>query len=257
MRVPAGGFEAGIEAVAVVVPARDEEERVRACLESVRAALARRKLPGVIVLVAHHCTDRTGPRALEVLAGPGERVLADDSPTVATARRAGTAAAVATLSTLFPGVPENRTWLLSTDADSVVPPTWIEDVDRHARRGAAAVAGLVHLTGWEGATPAAREAYRAILRAGLRRNGHDHVYGANLAVRLDAYRDVGGWPNVVPGEDSALVAALRRRGWPVTGARDVWVRTSGRRTPRAEGGLGSLLNQLTSGTPAVSPSFES
>jgi cellulose synthase/poly-beta-1,6-N-acetylglucosamine synthase-like glycosyltransferase len=248
-----------VGAVAVIVPARDEEDLVGACLESVSAALAASGRPGVIVLVAHRCTDRTVARAREVLAGsglPGRSVLVDDSPTVATARRAGTALAVADLARLFPAVPAERCWLLSTDADSVVPPTWIDDVARHADQGAAAVAGLVHLHGWE-ATPAAREAYRAILRAGLRRTGHDHVYGANLAVRLDAYLDVGGWPDVVPGEDSALVAALRRHGRPVVGARDVWVRTSGRQLPRAEGGLGSLLQALTSGTPVVSRAFES
>ena len=230
------------EAVLVVVPAHDEELLVRQSLISVQRAVARSGLPSAIVLVAHRCTDRTVEVAQEVLTGPGESVLLDDSATVATARAAGVARALAT----FPGPrpPAHRSWLLSTDADSVVPVTWVADLRRHITPEVAAIAGLVEVHDWDGASPAAREAYRAILAAGMRMTQHDHVYAANLAVRLDAYLDVGGWPNQVPGEDTALVAALRSRAWPVIGARDVRVRTSGRRVPRAVGGLGSLLNRL-------------
>lgn len=241
-------------ALAVVVPAHDEEVLVGPCLESVRQALARSGLPSVIVLVAHRCTDRTVAVAREALTGPGEMVLVNNSPTVATARAAGAALAMMLLSTLPGPAPAARTWLLSTDADSVVPPTWVEDLRRHMGGGAAAIAGLVQLHGWEGASPAARDAYRAILAAGMRLTHHEHVYAANLAVRLDAYLDVGGWPDQVPGEDAALVAALRSAGWPVTSPTDVWVRTSGRRSPRAAGGLGALLDRLS--VEALNPALE-
>jgi cellulose synthase/poly-beta-1,6-N-acetylglucosamine synthase-like glycosyltransferase len=229
-------------ALAVVVPAHNEELLVRQCLASVRLAVARSGLPAAIVLVAHRCTDRTVAFARDLLTGPGERVLLDDSPTVATARAAGVMHALTALPTRWPAA--NRCWVLSTDADSVVPPTWVADLSRQITPEMAGIAGLVDVHGWEGAPPAAHEAYRAILAAGMRRTHHDHVYAANLAVRLDAYLDVGGWPNRVPGEDAALFAALRARGWPVVGARDVRVRTSGRRTARAIGGLGSLLDRL-------------
>jgi cellulose synthase/poly-beta-1,6-N-acetylglucosamine synthase-like glycosyltransferase len=232
-------------ALAVIVPAHNEELLVRQCLESVRVALANSGLPSVIVLVAHRCTDRTVELARNVLSGPGELVVLDNSPTVATARAAGVTHALAAMAAWpTPRPSAEQCWLLSTDADSVVPPTWVADLYRHLDSGAAAVAGLVDVQGWEGASPSAREAYRAILAAGMRLTQHDHAYAANLAVRLDAYLDVGGWPNHVPGEDAALLAALRARGWPVVGARDVRVRTSGRRVPRAGGGLGSLLDRL-------------
>ena len=236
---------AAIRAAAVVVPARDEEDGIEACLTSVRRAMTRAGLSPVIVVVAHRCGDRTAERAARLLTGPGEHVLRDDdSPGVAAARRAGAALAVRALRASSPTVPADASWLLSTDADSVVPASWVQDLERHAGAGAA-VAGLVRVHGWTGASPRAQEAYRAILRAGMRPDGHDHVYGANLAVRLDAYLDVGGWPERASGEDVALVAALRERGWPVVTARDVWVRTSGRRSPRAQGGLGTLLDRLS------------
>jgi glycosyltransferase involved in cell wall biosynthesis len=229
-------------ALAVVIPAHNEEALVGRCLTAVRRALAGTGVPFSIVLVAHRCTDRTIEVARAVLTGPGELVLVDDSPSVATARAAGAAAAVRALPN--PTAPSARCWLLSTDADSEVPPTWVADLRRHIDRGAAAVAGLVQVHGWDGAPPAARDAYRAIVASGLRMTHHDHVYAANLAVRLDAYLDVGGWPDQVPGEDAALLAVLRERGWPVVCPTDVWVRTSGRRTARAPGGLGALLNRL-------------
>jgi glycosyltransferase involved in cell wall biosynthesis len=248
-------------ALAVVVPAHNEELLVGPCLRSIQLALARSGLPSVIVLVAHRCTDGTERAAREVLAGTSAVVLADSSPSVATARAAGAALALSLLPT-----PPERTWLLSTDSDGTVPPSWVADLRRHIDRGAAAVAGLVQVHGWEGASPAAREAYRAIIAAGIRlthpdgidHHQHDHVYAANLAVRVDAFLDVGGWPDRVPGEDTALIEALRRKGWPVATATDVWVRTSGRRAPRASGGLGSLLDRLAMrhGTDGVSHSSQ-
>jgi glycosyltransferase involved in cell wall biosynthesis len=233
----------GPAALAVVVPAHDEEQLVGACLRSIRTALERSELPSVIVLVAHRCSDATESVARQTLAGCPAVVLADDSPSVATARSAGAEAALAVLGR-SPAFAPDRSWLLSTDADSTVPVSWVDDLSRHMEAGAAAIAGLVQVHDWEGASSVAREAYRSLIAAGIRRTHHDHVYGANLAVRLDAFRDVGGWPDRVPGEDSALVERLRDRGWPVTGATDVLVRTSGRRRPRAAGGLGSLLDRL-------------
>ena len=230
-------------ALAVIIPAHNEEALVGRCLESVRRALGGSRLPSSIILVAHRCTDRTAQVARTLLTGPGDLVVLNDSPSVATARAAGAAQAVLALTKLQNQAPASC-WLLSTDADSEVPPTWVSDLRRHIDQGAAAVAGLVRVHGWEGASPAARDAYRAILAAGMRMTHHEHVYAANLAVRLDAYLDVGGWPDQVPGEDAALLAALRARGWPVVGARDVWVRTSGRRVARAGGGLGALLDRL-------------
>jgi glycosyltransferase involved in cell wall biosynthesis len=240
------GSSAAPAAFAVVIPARDEEALVGRCLQAVRRALATSSVPSSIVLVAHRCTDRTAEVARELLTGPGEVVIENESPSVATARAAGAALAVSALRTLQPPAsPAARCWLLSTDADSEVPLTWLSDLRRHIDNGAAAVAGLVQVQGWEGSSAVARQAYRAILAAGMKVTHHEHVYAANLAVRLDAYLDVGGWPDETPGEDAALLAALRDRGWPVVSPTDVWVRTSGRRVARADGGLGALLNRLT------------
>jgi hypothetical protein len=73
---------------------------------------------------------------------------------------------------------------------------------------------------------------------------HDHVYGANLAVRADAYLDVGGFPQAVHGEDQALVDALAARGHRLLRTRDISVVTSGRLHGRARDGLAAHLLRL-------------
>ena len=73
---------------------------------------------------------------------------------------------------------------------------------------------------------------------------HDHVYGANLAVRADAYLDVGGFPHAVHGEDRALLDALVAAGHPVLRTRSIAVTTSGRLRGRAAGGLAEHLAVL-------------
>ena len=135
--------------------------------------------------------------------------------------------------------------LLSTDADSRVPLDWVASLLGPAERDdAVAVTGMVELVDWA-ATPAAREAYARIIEAGLRDGDHhDHVYAANLAVRLDAYLAVGGFPSVRHGEEAGLLAALRAAGLPVTSTQASVVHTSGRMPGRAAEGLGALLERM-------------
>jgi cellulose synthase/poly-beta-1,6-N-acetylglucosamine synthase-like glycosyltransferase len=233
--------------MAVVVPARDEEPGIGACVASLLAAADVLAVPTLVVVVAHRCTDRTADVAAALLPPVRGRVLADRSPTVATARAAGARAALGWASGL--ARPE-ATWLVSTDADTTVPRTWLADVAGHAAAGAAAVAGLVDVDHDPRTPEPARRAYRDLVAAGLTPRGHRHAYAANLAVRADAYLDVGGWPAVAPGEDRALLTALRLAGRPVVTAPDLVVRTSGRHRARAEGGLGTLLQRLSHGVTA-------
>ncbi|MCE0539092.1 glycosyltransferase family 2 protein [Kineosporia rhizophila] len=234
----------------VVVPAKDEEDLVPACLEAVITAVTGIRIPTAIVLVAHRCQDATEavarrafsnlPRLVEGLVVPVA------TGTVATARATGTMAGLGELAAY--GIPFEQTWLLSTDADSVVPADWVRRYLPYLGSGAAGVTGMVRVNGWEAGPPLVSsrtsEAYRRIVTAGLHVNGHDHVYGANLAVRADAYLEVGGWPEQVPGEDAALIAAVRRRGFRVVSAPEVVVTTSGRTQARAPGGLGALLGRI-------------
>lgn len=242
--------------VVVAIPAHNEQRLIRRCVESVRAAADQAIGAGVagrvlVAIAAHRCTDRTAEEALTCLSGrPGPFLVTVDqrSPTVG-AVRARLLTDVAARHTLRPGG-----WILNTDADSEVPATWISELlDRStATDRPAAIAGLVELTGWA-PSELARRRYDAIIDAGLHAHTHDHVYGANLAVRWDAYQAIGGFHSVEHGEDHDMIRRLRDQNFTVATTFAPVVRTSGRAPGRAGYGLGALLARLEDASKGSSP----
>ncbi|GAB2682327.1 glycosyltransferase [Saccharopolyspora gloriosae] len=234
-----------VDAVAVVVPAHDEAATVEACVRSVIAAArrSRLRLPVSVCVVADRCTDGTERLARD--AGDGF----DRFATVPRARprplgdvrNLGVRCARA----LLPRVRAERLWLLHTDADGTVPVTWIDDHLRHAFDGADAVAGRADVQDYSAITVRAQHRYQEHVRRGEDRFTHSHVYGANLGVRADVFRAVGGFPEVFTGEDHGLWLKLAEAGAAVRQPNDVRVRTSGRTRGRAPGGLAALLRTLT------------
>lgn len=256
-------------AVGVVVPARDEEEAVGACLRSVRravdAAVHRDRVDAAVAVVLDRCTDRTPERVAALLADwPGAEVLVvrawgahrvAETPGGPVAVVGGGVGALRDLGARrvlgrLAARPPERIWLLHTDADTVVPADWVRRHLALAAAGARGVAGLADLDGAAAAlSAAARERYDAVVARGLVVDGsgadvHDHVYGANLGVRGDAYLAAGGFPAEGAGEDHALWARLVAAGVPVERSRTVRVRTSARLRGRAAGGLADLLRSL-------------
>lgn len=235
-------------AVAVVVPAHQEERSVGRCVASVRRALEHAHRRGLlsdsrVVVVAHRCTDATARTAADALPPGGVVLLDDESSSVGEVRARGVAVALRML-----GTPPARTWILNTDADTLVPVTWVTRLLREAgRHRSRTVVGLARLDRWRGSLRG-WAAYRALVRSGLRqRRGlhqHDHVYGANLAVRADAYGEAGGFEACAVAEDHRLVQRLVAHGHPVLRTRAVTVRTSGRREGRAAGGLADRIVAL-------------
>lgn len=239
--------------VGVVVPARDEADRVEACLSSLRTTLRASLRDGScrearIVVVADRCHDDTASVARGAL-GPWDEVVEVDDGNVGAARRRGTCRL---LELLGHGgrAASARTWLLTTDADTVVPVDWVGAHLRLADAGAAGVAGVVRVDTF---------ADHAVHADAIRRRfdhtyashpdgTHPHVHGANLGVRADAYLAAGGWPTLATAEDHALWARLRADGWPTVSSIEAWVTTSGRRTGRAPLGFAGHLADLA---PAV------
>ncbi len=254
--------------IVVVVPARNESARIASCLDSVRISLQSAVAAGAVrnaavAVVGHHCSDDTLGRAQRALSGVPHVLVADStSPTVGDVRAHGVQAALDLLpspasrascpeGSHHAGAASRDVWILNTDADSIVPSTWVIDVLASARGDHQAVIGLAqlprrpvpgHLDGQHNS--GSLIAYRRIIRNGLHGGSHDHVYGANLAVRADAYSAVGGFGSIPLGEDRALLDALVSHGRPVVRPRTVVVTTSDRRTGRAVGGLATLLDSL-------------
>ena len=228
-----------ITTLAVVVPARNEEELLAACLRSlVRAADHVDDRATVrVVVAADSCTDGTVDVARRAAARDARvRVIEGRWGQAGRARRAGTRRAVADL-----GTSATTTWLASTDADSDVPRRWLQDHLAAAEAGWHAVAGTVRLRTRD-ADLAARFASGYPLPID---RPHPHVHGANLGIRLDAYREVGGWPIDGPtGEDQRLWDAVRRTGRPVWSDVALHVHTSDRRVARAPEGSAARLAEL-------------
>jgi hypothetical protein len=256
--------EAAIGAVGVVVPARDEQARITACLTSVRHALAAlpEEIDVAVAVVLDRCTDATPERVAAVIADWLQAVAVTVCPVSSAKVGIGAHVPVLPWRPRGSGVGALRdlgvrevlhrlathraatTWLLSTDADTVVPADWVLAHLRLAHDGAHAVAGLADLVGVEHLASDALLRYRAIVARGVRGDVHGHVYGANLGVRADAYLAVGGFPPDGGGEDHGLWQRLRVAGYRLVQPVGVRVRTSARLRGRAEDGLAGLLRSL-------------
>ncbi|MFD8567938.1 glycosyltransferase [Streptomyces sp. NPDC059639] len=244
-----------IAAVAVVVPAHNEEDRIVECLRSIRAA-APQVAPLLVetVVVADACTDATAALA----AGEGAHVVEIDRHNVGAARGAGALRALELLRGAEPDI-----WLAMTDADSTVPARWLARQTAWARRGHDAVLGTIRLA------PAGRTGHRyarsrhdaAYYRTRPPSGAampweHPHVHGANMGVAATAYLRVGGFAPLTTGEDRDLVARLAATGHRIARTDDHPVHTADRLSGRAPGGLADLLASLERPTgPCAKPTL--
>lgn len=150
--------------------------------------------------------------------------------------------------------------LLTTDADTVVAPTWIAETVRCVRQGADAVGGniLTHVDDRRTLPALARKAYVldrryrlavARLEALLDPQQHDpwprhqHHFGGSMACTLSAYQRSGGMQAVPQLEDLAFYHALLECGARFRHEPRVQVHTSTRMHGRAIVGMSEQLNQ--------------
>ncbi len=136
----------------VVVPARDEQDRIDACLLALAGQRGIDSSSFEVFLVLDHCHDDTRGRALASAAAsarPTPTILESLIPGVGHARRAGMDAACRRL--LDAGVPDGL--IATTDADSRVAPDWLAVQLPPAATGARAIGGSIELDLDEAAQP--------------------------------------------------------------------------------------------------------
>jgi glycosyltransferase involved in cell wall biosynthesis len=222
----------GFTEVSVVVPARNEAETLPACVGSIRTACARlvRRHPRTrtrLIIVLDRCTDDS-----RAVLSPHRQIEVVDSA----AGTAGGARALGAAHALNGRIGSPRIWLANTDADSCVPPDWLEAMVGFAEAGAAVVLGTVQPDGC--LDPETRARWQA--RHDLVED-HRHIHGANFGIRADVYRALGGWTTVTSGEDVALAARAEQAGVPVRRTALIPVTTSSRLVGRAPDGFANYL----------------
>lgn len=242
----------------VAIPVRDEAEHIGICLNAIDAQEG--AAPGEIgvVLLLNNSSDGTegivrelGPRLRYPL-----RIVEINSPeaNAGWARRGAMNGAAEWLEE----VGAKGGIILTTDADSRVPPNWIAVNARIIAAGADGVAGQIALDeADEAALPAAlrargflEETYERLLtelnaRIDPERNDpwptHWTQSGASLAVTLAAYRHVDGMPAIALGDDRAFISRLRAANLVVRHTPEIVVATSGRLVGRAKGGVADTM----------------
>jgi glycosyltransferase involved in cell wall biosynthesis len=226
----------------VVVPAKDEAERVGRCIAALGDQRGVDPAGYEVILVLDACSDHTGAHAL-VAAPPSLRlhVIETDGRGAGYARRAGMELASERLHALA----RPRGLVASTDADTVVRPDWLVAQLDLLAAGAHAIGGRIDLLPDEAALlPAAAIAARRrsliVRHQRARATGdaeHGHFSGASLSLTAQAYAYVGGLEPRVALEDEALERALGRHGVPIVRSNAVRVETSARTDGRAPLGL--------------------
>lgn len=231
-----------VTALGVVVPARDEERLLPACLDALTVAADRvQDVCGTTVdllVVLDRCLDGS---AGIVAARPRFRSLALDVGTVGLARAAGLTDVVSRHGSLDPELDQDRLglWLATTDADSTVPPDWLVRQVELARAGADVVLGTVDVDDWSEHPPHVEQCWR---RSYDPRDGHPHVHGANVGLRAEVYLAVGGFPGLALDEDVSMVSRLG--GYRVVRSGSIPVITSARGTGRLSGGFADHVAAL-------------
>ncbi len=232
-----------VRLVVVVLPVRDEEQRLGPCLEALKLAISNVSshggswwpMPRVRVMaVLDVCVDAS---AEVVSRYAWVEAVTSGAGRVGAARALGVRAALA-------GETDglSQIWIATTDADSRVPTDWLTHQLDLAAQGADMFRGLVEPDPAECGS-ATFEAWSSAYR---RQDGHAHVHGANLGVRADAYRLCGGFDELaVRDEDVALSRNARLRSLNVVASAQALVATSGRLTGRVEGpGFAAHLSRL-------------
>jgi len=218
----------------IVVPARDEEELIGACIAALAAQTGVSYADYEVLLVLDRCTDATEQRARAAAGGLTLHVIEATEHGVGHARRQGMDLAAERLP------PDGL--IATTDADSEPAPDWLRAQLDAVDQGARAIGGRIEL-GTHDLPPAAvqqREQDAAKRRAAITTAGareHHQFSGASLAVTAATYAQVGRLEPRAALEDEGFERALHRHGVPIERLAAVRVTTSGRRFGRARRGL--------------------
>ena len=194
--------------VSVIIAARNEEDNIRTCLQSVSNQTYPRSLYEIIV-VDDDSSDGTNHLC---------QSLSRTIPNLIVISTSGGTTSGGKTNALIVGIEESKGELVFiTDADCVVPPTWIESTVRRYDKGIGIVGGLTlqRATGpFEGMQSLDWTYLLGIASAAASLGSPLSTIGNNLSFRRRAYDDVGGYRSIgfSVTEDYALFQAIVKSG---------------------------------------------
>lgn len=226
-----------IAAAGVVVPALNEAELVGECLRSVREAAARVDVPVLVAVVDDGSDDGTADIARSELVKVGGVLLPGRGGNVGAARARGFERVLAE----FAGMPLDRLWIATTDADSAVPPRWLAWQVERANSGVDALAGLIDIS----SHTMLHRTFAPIYERKIGGGTHMHIHGANMALRASVYRAAGGFQEAACREDVALWNRLSALpGVRAVADPHLVVQTSARPQSRVDGGFATYIRNM-------------
>lgn len=238
MSAPDPHLARAIETAVVVIPAHNEIGELPRTLRAVVTAAACAPVPTSVVVVLDKCKD--GSEELAGGFGPDVHFVSVDAGNVGAARAAGFSYAEKLCAT----VDFARTWYATTDADTQVDPDWlVRQIDADADM----VLGVVRVNDWRHHSAAAVQRYLRSYRRSSGAGGHDHVHGANMGFRADAYWAVGGFRALPSGEDVEIVERFTAAGCHIHRDAELSVVTSARPKGRAPRGFAGHLRKVGKG----------
>lgn len=243
--------------IAIIIPARNEEDRIGTCLMALAEQSTAR---ASVILVVNNTTDRTSEVAHDI-ATRLDLYLTLLTRTLGSHEGVGSARKIGCNHALQ-AMPSLR-YLLTTDADCIVAPDWIGRNLAHLET-VDAVCGKVDLIADEADILDGMDRHLATLEGTYRKlvqdiyagyapgcsdigGTHGEAAGASQAFSKEAYLAVGGFAPIVCGEDRRIARDLRTAGYKVRHADDVKVQASCRLTGRAVGGMSDALKARISG----------
>lgn len=221
-----------VEQVVVVVPAHNEVQHLPRCLRALATAGLCVRVPVLTVVVLDACDD--GSERLAGQFGPDVHFVSVDAGNVGAARAAGFEYARGQCA-----AAAERTWHATTDADSMVNAQWML---RMTSADADMVLGVVQVPVWRHFN--VEVARRYLHGYHSKGQGHNHIHGANMGFRADAYWKVGGFRALATGEDVDLVERFEAAGMRIHRDAELSVATSDRRDGRAPNGFAQHLRDL-------------
>jgi GT2 family glycosyltransferase len=240
----------------VGLPVKDEADRLTACLRALAAQGGPDDL--TVVVLINNSSDGSAGIARRIAGQASCHIVVRE--VIFGASQASAGAARRMVMQMVADLAVRGDVLLTTDADSRVQPGWLRANLSAIGRGADAVAGRAIIDpNDEALIPEAlieadaRECrYAALLDeivayidpdAADPWPRHDEHSGASIAVTEEAFRRIGGFPDIPLGEDRALFRNLRCLDARIRHDPDVKVIVSGRTDGRAKGGMADTIRR--------------